>query len=44
MKDPWTWTMNGGGTDCGSGGWAGQSRAKGENCDNCNRITIKINK
>ena len=32
---------NGAGTDCGSRGWDGQRGAKGENGDNCNRITIK---
>ena len=29
---------NGVGNDCGSGRWAGQRRAKGEKCDNCNRV------
>ena len=29
---------NGVGIDCGSGGWAGWRREKGENWDNCNRI------
>ena len=28
------------GIDCGSGGWAGKMRAKGENWNNCNKITI----
>ena len=34
---------NGVGTDCGSGvgGWTGWRRAKGENGDNGNKITIK---
>ena len=31
----------GGGLDCGSWGWDGWRRARGENWDNCNRITIK---
>ena len=26
---------------CGNGDGSGQKRAKGENWDNCNRITIK---
>ena len=41
------WPMgkdNGVGINCGSGGWAEQRRAKGENWDNCNRITIKKTK
>ena len=29
------------GIDCGSGGWDGQQRAKGEKWDNCSRIVIK---
>ena len=32
------------GVGCGSGGWAGQWRAKRENEDNCNRKTIKYSK
>ena len=28
--------------DRGSRGWAGWRRAKGEDWDNCNRITIKM--
>ena len=31
---------NGVGNDHGSGGWDGQRWAKGENWDNCNKITI----
>ena len=31
------------GIDCGSGGWDGQQRAKGEKWDNCSRIVIKKN-
>ena len=31
------------GNDCESGALAGWRRAKGENYDNCNRITIKKN-
>ena len=34
-------TDNSVGIDCGSVGWAWQRRAKGENWDNGNRITIK---
>ena len=37
MNNPWTWTDNGAGVDCGSGGWAGR-RAKGKIRDNYNRI------
>ena len=40
MNDPWTWTTDWGMTGRASSGldwW----RAKGENWDNCNRITIK---
>ena len=37
--------MHGHGQQCGDRewgwGWAGQRRAKGENWDNCNRVTIK---
>ena len=29
------------GIDCGRGQWDGWRRAKGENWDNCNRLTIK---
>ena len=30
------------GTDCGSWGWAGQRRAKGENWDNYHRTTNTV--
>ena len=29
------------GNDCGSRGWDGQRKAKGENWNNCNRVMIK---
>ena len=45
MNDPWTWTTVWEltvGMDCGSNGWAGWRRAKGENWGNYNRKRIKI--
>ena len=42
MEDPWTFTAVWGLT-VGGGQGAGQRRAKGENWDNCNRITILKN-
>ena len=41
MKDPQTWTMNGVGTDYGSGEQVGWRVAKRGNWDNCNRINNK---
>ena len=34
---------NGVGIDCGRRAWDEWRRAKGENWDNCNRVTVKKN-